>query len=168
MVEDPSRPTERTDRQLTIAPALGQSMRWYALAGCIMFTAITLLALFGLMGAWRKFIATFSALSAAFCLYGMLKARITTTFNIEKRRMTHHVSRRFDWDQTRTEHAFSDIAGVGMQEFTVQGASYRPVVYLKTGQVLQLGRAQQPYLTHDPLVEQIRAATGLPKLDRRG
>ena len=97
-------------------------------------------------------------------LYVGLQPTIETTFDLGAKVI--RIRHRIVFVSRPTIVPFATVEGLGLREYVHEsGASYTPQLRTLDGTIFKLSAVQAAYFHADGLLEQIRHATGLPRLD---
>ena len=97
-------------------------------------------------------------------LYVGFQPTIETTFDLAANVI--RIRRRIAFVSRHTIVPFATVEGLGLWEYIHEsGSSYKPVLRTSDGTIHKLSAVAAAYFYADGLLEQIRHATGLPRLD---
>jgi hypothetical protein len=96
-----------------------------------------------------------------FGLFLALPRYIKTTFDLHSRVMEHRTTYAGGLYERRLEVPFTQIEGVGLQEYENEGFSYAPVAKLRNGKRLSFATSNGGYVQYQDVIATVSAETGL-------
>lgn len=106
--------------------------------------------------------------AVVFVCFGVLLALpsfVTTVFDLRSRRVHHHLRLAWGWYERHRSYPFTEVAGMGIKEYTGEDLTYMPVMITTDGKtrwlVSENGYTRSVYAD---AIEAICAVTGLRKL----
>ena len=110
------------------------------------------------------------SMAAAFVGIGgfmMVPREVTTTFDLQARKVTRRLRVCSGLYQREVAYAFDEIESIGIKEYSGDGFNYMPVLTLKSGSSRKLAMHNSGYLNLIDPIKTVCAATGLPHRDTK-
>ena len=158
---------QRTDNRLTVRAVYFSPLP--AIFGTLVLAVIVFVGVRrGDTNLDNPFELTIIGVLFAVCIFGTFHRTTVTVFDMTTRTVVQQRTLFAVWHWRKQSYAFAEIAGVGVDELEDGDGDpqFSVIMTLKDGRIVRLDQRVQNATTCAQAAESIRAATGLPRVDR--